>query len=85
MIELLPQQPQLNSDETGHTNNGQPQLSWPAWEPGLQLVETTNLTPPILWQPAPAPTLLANSEWVLALTNSSNRPQQFFRLEPASP
>ncbi len=59
---------------------GHLQLSWPAWEAGVQLFQTTNLTPPVLWAPAPPPMLLSNAQWVLSIADFSADPQRFYCL-----
>ncbi len=54
-------------------------LSWPDWAAGLQLMTTTNLAPPVLWQAITNAPVSNHDQQEVTLP--MNETQQFFRLQ----
>lgn len=77
----VPQAPRLNLTLG---SGGNPLfLSWPSWATRFNLYSTTNLSPPIIWQPVTNPAQSNTGVFNVSLTLSNN--QQFFRLDAPYP
>ncbi|HWN94585.1 MAG TPA: PA14 domain-containing protein, partial [Methylomirabilota bacterium] len=73
---VVPADAQINFARSGSNTL----LSWPQSAGLLRLYGTTDLTPPVLWSPVNAPTVLNDGQWVIQLPAASNH-VQFFRLQ----
>jgi hypothetical protein len=56
-------------------------LSWPAWATNYTLYGTTNLTPPVQWQPMTNSALSSSNGLMLVALPTTNAQQQFFLLK----
>ncbi|HVV00585.1 MAG TPA: LamG-like jellyroll fold domain-containing protein, partial [Verrucomicrobiae bacterium] len=73
----IPQLPVLSAQPRG---NGELSVSWPASAVGFTLFTTTNLTPPVVWQPGTNQPIFTNNQWQATLPVSESG-ERFYRLQ----